>query len=122
MASAMALPRRRAPPVIRTVFPFNSSTLAIVKVQELWARQPAGFESFDRATLSNNSMSARLSFVSDPFISHPEPEIRPTESEALDAYSHVVTSVAEGVSPSVVRIQAEKDRGRGGGGSGFIFT
>jgi S1-C subfamily serine protease len=56
------------------------------------------------------------------FISYPEPEARPSETEALDAYSRVVTSVAESVSPSVVRIQAEKDRGRGGGGSGFIFT
>ncbi len=40
----------------------------------------------------------------------------------MDAYSRVVTSVAESASPSVVRIQAEKNRGRGGGGSGFILT
>jgi S1-C subfamily serine protease len=48
-----------------------------------------------------------------------------TESEALDAYSRVVTHVAESVSPSVVRIQVESARGRargGGSGSGFIFT
>lgn len=49
----------------------------------------------------------------------------PTESDALDAYSRVVTHVAESVSPSVVRIQVESIRGRagsGGSGSGFIFT
>ena len=45
-----------------------------------------------------------------------------SESEALDAYSRVVTHVAESVSPSVVRIQVETGRGRGGSGSGFIFT
>jgi S1-C subfamily serine protease len=44
------------------------------------------------------------------------------EAEAMDAYSRVVTTVAESVSPSVVRIQVESKRGRGGSGSGFIFT
>src|SRR5206468_5924675 len=44
---------------------------------------------------------------------------------ALDAYSRVVTHVAESASRSVVRIQTEFRDARGrhaGGGSGFIFT
>ena len=42
-----------------------------------------------------------------------------TEAEAMDAYSRVVTHVAESVSPSVVRIAVESTRrGRADGGSG----
>ena len=64
--------------------------------------------------------------LSDPVsLSGPE-DPRPTESEALDAYSRVVTHVAESVSPSVVRIQTTvSNAGRqrsGGSGSGFVFT
>lgn len=53
------------------------------------------------------------------------------ESEIFDAYSRSVMSVAEKVSPSVVKIEVEKKvKGRGGrtaerpagSGSGFIFT
>jgi S1-C subfamily serine protease len=63
------------------------------------------------------AMSIQLSFVSLP-----EPSLHASEAEAMDAYSRVVTSVAESVSPSVVRIQVEVNRGRGGSGSGFVFT
>jgi len=52
----------------------------------------------------------------------PEGGTHPSEADALDAYSRVVTSVAESVSPSVVRIQVETKNGRGGSGSGFTFT
>ena len=53
------------------------------------------------------------------------------ENELLDAYSNAVVTVAEKVSPSVVKIEVEQkavrnQRGRpqaqGGSGSGFIFT
>lgn len=53
-----------------------------------------------------------------------------SENEILDAYSNAVVSVADQVSPSVVKIEVEQSstgRGRmpraaGGSGSGFIFT
>ncbi len=62
------------------------------------------------------------------FISALEPQDRPgaaavpSEAEALDAYSRVVTSVVEAASPAVIRIQVEDQRGRGGSGSGFVLT
>jgi len=49
-------------------------------------------------------MSSNPSFIS---FSGPEEQAvaaRATEAEAMDAYSRVVTTVAESVSPSVVRI------------------
>src|SRR5215210_1655083 len=46
----------------------------------------------------------------------------PDEAEALDAYSRVVTFVAESVSPSVVNLRIRRG-GRGtGGGSGVVIT
>jgi serine protease Do len=45
-----------------------------------------------------------------------------TEAEALDAYSRVVTFVAETVSPSIANLRVGR-RGRyGGGGSGVVIT
>src|SRR5436305_2007054 len=44
-----------------------------------------------------------------------------TEEEALDAYSSVVTSVAERLVPSVANLQVQRGRG-GGGGSAFALT
>jgi S1-C subfamily serine protease len=75
-------------------------------------------------------MSNDFLFVADANeASGVEARLAPTESEALDAYSRVVTHVAESVSPSVVRILVESKGGRGrgrtpggGSGSGFIFT
>ena len=37
-----------------------------------------------------------------------------SEAEAMDAYSRVVTGVAEAVSPAVVRIKVEDERGQSG--------
>lgn len=62
-------------------------------------------------------MGSHLSYVSLP-----QPDAGPSEAEAMDAYSRVVTGVAESVSPSVVRLAVETSRGRDGSGSGFIFT
>jgi serine protease Do len=50
----------------------------------------------------------------------------PSESEALDAYSRVVSSIAERVAPSVANLRVSR-RVRGGrfvdgGGSGFVIT
>lgn len=70
-------------------------------------------------------MNNDVVFVSDPeAVSAPQVEHTVSEFEALDAYSRVVTHVAESASPSVVRINVESSRGRarGGSGSGFIFT
>src|SRR6266511_996527 len=53
-------------------------------------------------------------------------DARPSDAEALDAYSRVVTEVAEQLAPSVVnlRVSGRSARGRTieGGGSGVIVT
>ena len=46
----------------------------------------------------------------------------PDESEALDAYSRVVTFVAESVSPSVANLRVGQGRRGTGGGSGVVIT
>src|SRR5688500_10096974 len=60
-----------------------------------------------------------------PLTSPPEP----SESDALDAYSKVVSTVAARVTPSVVKIDVSRRRrgagdppADGGSGSGFFFT
>src|SRR5689334_6912939 len=45
------------------------------------------------------------------------------DTEILDAYSHAVTSVADSVGPTVVRVEVVKANGRSGGvGSGVIIA
>ena len=66
-------------------------------------------------------MSSNPSLISFPGPEAQAASVGATEAEAMDAYSRVVTTVAESVSPSVVRIQVENKQGRGGRGSGFIF-
>src|ERR671914_648264 len=55
-----------------------------------------------------------------------DPSDVPTEAEALDAYSTIVTTVAEKLAPSVANLQVYKRGPRGrraeGGGSGVLIT
>ena len=44
------------------------------------------------------------------------------DDQLLDAYSTAVSTVAESLSRSVARIEAEHARGRAGSGSGFVMT
>ncbi len=57
--------------------------------------------------------------LSSPQGAAPEPERQ--ETDALDAYSRVVVTVAELLRPAVVNLRAGKGRD-GGSGSGFLFT
>jgi S1-C subfamily serine protease len=55
---------------------------------------------------------------SDPVVPRPT---EPTDEDPLDAYSRIVTTVAERLGPSVASLVIER-RGRRGGGSGVVVT
>ena len=63
-----------------------------------------------------------------PEIPSPAPErsaAEASESQALDAYSRVIVTVAEKLGPAVVNLRAysgEGGRGPAGSGSGFLIT
>ena len=75
-------------------------------------------------------MSAAIIPLNTNAVPDDEPETRgPSEAEALDAYSRVVSSVATQVTPSVVKIDNLRHhpaggsrQAEGGSGSGFVFT
>jgi S1-C subfamily serine protease len=51
-----------------------------------------------------------------------EPRSNQESDAALDAYSAVVTRVAEHLLPRVVQLDVEREAGRGGSGSGVVIT
>src|SRR5829696_5730691 len=52
----------------------------------------------------------------------PESSARDSEDLALDAYSRIVTAVADDLTPHVAALQVTGDDGRGGAGSAVVFT
>jgi len=69
---------------------------------------------------------SNILLVDGPAANNGEPQTRPSDSEALDAYSSVVTTIARDLAPSVANLRVYRrvrgGRRAAGGGSAFVLA